>query len=432
MLEFDVIIIGGGPGGNACALDCARRGFKTALVEKNFPGGDAINDGYFPLKVLLSNKEREEVLNDRVKKASLAWQDRLNKTGVTLIEGNALIEDFCTLSVKKENNAPKKLTAEKLVLATGSQPVSPVEGVKVDGQGFITYQHAVKASGWENNNIAILGADVEGCEFATFLNNLGMEVTLFETEDNIMPLCDKDTADYLKKSFVEQGINVKTNTRVVNCTYSDDNKVKLIFENKDPEIFEKVLLTGKNIPCLPEGFKNIGLSFKEDGFIQVNSNMETSKQNIFALGDVIGGVTSANAAIMEGKTVASNIAGEKAEANYFTMPYVFFTSPQITAVGLREMDVKNQEIPYKVAKIDLGYNLRALSIGCEGGFCKVLLSQKEDHLLGVHLIGENISELIHLPALAYKNKIPGKDITSLPLPHPTMAEIIQQAIEAAN
>ncbi|UMZ74809.1 dihydrolipoyl dehydrogenase family protein [Natranaerofaba carboxydovora] len=440
-MKYDVTVIGGGPGGIACAVKSSKLGLKTALVEKNFPGGDAINEGYYPLKVLLSDDEK--VLPERIQNASFAWHDRLRKCGVDVIEGEAEVLDEGKIKIITSTHT-QNIHTKNIVIATGNVPVSPVEGVKLDGQGFISYQHAMKeskAGELTGDKIAILGADVEGCEFASFFRSTGKDVSLFETLDRIMPLCDKDTGSYLYDSFVHHGIKIKTNTKVTNCSYekAQDNdrsninnrKVKLEFENSDPELFDRVLLTGKSIPKFPEGLDKLGISCKDDGYIKVDSKMKTSVDGIYAIGDVIGGITSANAAILEGRTAAVNISGIKKDIDYSTMPYVFFTNPQISAVGLREMDVISKEIPYKVGKIDFRYNLRALSLGYDRGFVKVLVNPEENIILGIHIIGDNISELIPLSTLAYSKAISTYDITDLPLPHPIMGEIVLEAIEEA-
>ena len=437
-MKYDVVVIGGGPGGNACAVKSSKLGLKTALVEKNFPGGDPINEGYYPLKVLLSDDEN--VLPERVQKASFAWHDRLRKCSVEVIEGEAEVLDEGKIKIKTSTHI-QKIYTKNIVIATGNVPVSPVEGVKIDGQGLISYQHAMKeskAGKLNGDKIAILGADVEGCEFASFFGSTGKDVTLFEALDRIMPLCDKDTGSYLYDSFIHQGIKVKTNTKVINCSYEsgpDNNrnnrKVKIEFEKGEPQLFDRVLLTGKSIPKFPEGLEKLGISYKDDGYIKVDSKMKTLVDGIYAIGDVIGGITSANAAILEGRTAALNIAGVNKDIDYSTMPYVFFTNPQISAVGLREMDVINKEIPYKVGKLDFKYNLRALSLGYDRGFVKVLISPEENKILGVHIVGDNISELIPLSTLVYSKAISTYDITDLPLPHPIMGELVLEAIEEA-
>ncbi len=451
-MNYQVVIIGGGPGGKACALKCADLGLSTAIVEKNYPGGDAINDGYFPLKVLISGED--ERLGDRIEKAGSSWEDRLEKKGVHLFKGEARIIAQNSLEVDNGSNR-QKLDTEFHVIATGNTPVSPISGVQLDGKGLISYQDAMRESKTgtiKGDRIAIVGGDVEGCEFATFFKSRGKDVTIFEALANIMPLCDQETRDYLQSSFEKQGINVKTGAEIIDCSYKQgDGKVELALSSGTKEVFDRVLLTGASTPSLPAGVENLKLKYKADGFLQVNSHFQAQAKakaesedeaeveidNIYGIGDVIGGITSANAAILEGKTTAINIAAridknvQEKTGDYSAMPYVFFTNPQISAVGLREMDAVNKEIDYRTAKVDFRYNLRAQSLGYDRGFVKVLLNPKENKILGVHLIGDSISELIPIATLAYSKGIAPEEVSSLPLPHPTMAELILEAIDEA-
>lgn len=420
MVKLDVLVLGGGPAGKASAIKCSQLGLNAGLIEQNAPGDVAIKESYFPVKVLIEKlkqdgNELEKTLNDLNERTSYAktmWQQKLVQKGVKIYNGEAVIEDDMIVSVNGE-----KIQFDQLIIATGSLPGSPSANVKIDEKDIISHITAVKPEilkSLKGQDLTVLGGDVEGCEFATLFNLLGARVTVVEKLDRIMPKCDEEVSEYLAGSFTQAGIQVRTNI-------------------SEPENFNKLLVTGKRLPALPRGINKLGLTYNDDGFIMVDEKGKTNLPHIFAAGDIIGGIHSANAAILEGETAAANISGYWEIKDYSCIPYSFFCSPEITGVGQTEQELKKQGTPYTKGLVPFSENLRAQTLGFKRGFVKILVGQgkNENCLLGAHIIGDGVSELIHLPAAVYKGQMPVQELTKIYFPHPTMGEMVREAVHQA-
>ncbi|NBG87732.1 dihydrolipoyl dehydrogenase family protein [Isachenkonia alkalipeptolytica] len=444
-MKYDMIVIGGGPGGKACSMEAAGRGLKVALVEKGGSGGAPISKGYIPMKIMLDeiikNKagnnpvnpaESLKTLGIRMQKAKEGWESSLERAGVKIYYGEAEIISEQEVRVVADGETTA-LTGENLVVATGSEPSSPMALQLDESRGIISYKDVLSGKWLNVKDVVILGGNIEGCEFATLFKKMGAAVRILEQGDGIMPMCDPDQAQFLKEEFEKQGIEVKTNSTLTQCQYNEEGKLEVICKNTADETSQKLLtdallVTGASNPVLPRGIEKLELVWGENNRIKVNEYMETSQKGVYAIGDVIGGITSANAAILEGKTAAGSIAGEKVPVSYKGMSYVCFTDPQLSGVGLRESDARERQLNYRVKKGYFSENMRALSLGYEKGFVKILVDADKQTILGMHFAGDNIAELIPIGVLACHQDIPVKVIKDLPLAHPTMTEIIKEAL----
>ncbi|ACB84177.1 dihydrolipoyl dehydrogenase family protein [Natranaerobius thermophilus] len=476
--QYDLVVIGGGPGGTACALKAARLGLTTALIEKDFPGGGSVARGYFPVKALIEaaklkenklapNEECLAKANERVNKARAQWDSSLTKRFEQLYlipgEGELLssTSEFYQIKIHSSKyqgeiqdpniiDGDRYISAKSIVMATGTAPGSPIPELTIDGKNVITHEHLLDMHYNNINSIAIIGADVEGCEFAGLFNRLGIQVHLLEMEDNILPNCDQEISNSLSTEYKKQGIKIKTNTQVTGVQNLEGEALKLTYNSNTPQAHgdyyssktenesdkslevDKILVTGKRIPQLPKGYANLPLKITQEGLVEVNSQLESSAPEVYVIGDLAGGVPSANAAIHEGKLVSQNLTEPRKNKhiNYSFTPYVFFTDPQTSGIGVTEDYLRNKKIPYKKGIAYFKENLRTLSLGHDNGFVKVLLGKNES-LLGVHMIGHDISELISVITVAMQSKIPASKIVDLPLPHPSMGELMIEAIEEA-
>lgn len=445
-MQYDLAVIGGGPGGKACALEAAQRGLKTALIEKESPGGIPVNKGYIPLKSMieiLAFKGDEIPSNpsiiknesySRIEKAKNSWEKALLKSGVTILSGTAEIISQKKLSIIQSEQEATILEAQNLVIASGNEPYSPLNMELDEEKGVISYQDILSSDKFLNlKRIAILGGDVEGCEFASFFKKLGAKVFILEMQDSIMPKCDHDLSSYLENEFSKQEITIETNSTVSSCNYNAPKNLEVIYtkNNSKKKInVEALLITGAYKPAFPKGIEKLDLEKTTDNFIKVDKYMRTSQEKVYAVGDIIGGISSANAAILEGKTAAKNIYGNNTAADYSSICYAFFTSPQLSGVGLREKDAKDNNINYGIKKAYFEDNFRALTRGQERGFAKLIIDKEQDILLGIHFAGDEVSELTPLSALACKEKLPLTAIKDLPLAHPTASEIIKEALSS--
>ena len=451
-MKYDAAVIGGGPGGLSSALELSRKGFSAALIEKRTPGGMAINQGYFISKVLLdlarddktdNLEEIPGIINLRRETARTHWNIKLQEAGVAVYSGEAGLIDKNKIEVISRKEEKKEvISAERIILATGNRPVSPLDFSADPAKGIITYREVMAGNWLDTKKIVILGGDVEGCEFACLFQQLGSEVFLLEQENRLLPGCDSEIAGLLEEKLALKGIKIKTSSTVENysCFEKEDkqngngSRLQLNCYNIDNGAFfevetETLLLTGGAEAVLPPGAENLGLARTEEGFIEVDSSFSTSVENIYAAGDVIGGIASANAAIMEGKAAARSAVGENCKVDYQNLPYVFFTSPQVTGIGLREVDVDDNNSNISIKRAEFTENLRALTLGSGEGKIKLIISEKDNILLGAHAIGESAGELHALLTLVVREKIPLKKIEDLPLAHPSLNELIKRALE---
>ena len=449
-MKFDVAVIGGGPGGVSAARELSRQGCRTALIEKSAPGGKAINQGYFISKVLLDLARDEKIesldeipgiMNLRKETARTCWNIELKEAGIAVFTGEASFKGKKNIEITSDNEQ-QVISAEKIILATGSRSISPLEFSADPDKGIITYQEVMSGYWLNLERIAILGGDVEGCEFACLFQQLGTEVILLEKEARLLPACDFEIAELLEEKLKVKGINIKTS-----CTIDSYSSLKreeeeraegtglsLSCRNIDEDkgfVIEAdaLLLTGGAEAVIPQGSEDLGLTRSGEGFIEVDSSFTTSIENIYAVGDLIGGIASANAAIQEGKAAARASLGRETNVDYQSLPYVFFTSPQVTGIGMREADIDQSSSDICIKSAEFTENLRALTLGSGDGRLKLLVSQDENIILGAHAIGENAGELSSLLTLAVKEKISLENIRELPLAHPSLSELVIKALE---
>lgn len=441
-MEFDVAIIGGGPGGRCCAQAAGKEGLQVALIEKDYWGGTSLNKGYFPLKSLLHLAETQPHADvaqwifqcrRRIQEGKRIWHKRLKECRVQLFQGCGHIESPHTIRVmgwEKETIIHTK----NLIIATGTEPISPFLEPFDEVRGLIHYQGALSQKGLSAKEVIIIGGDVEGGEFATLFHQQGAVVTILEMKDRILPNSDQEIAHYLEEEWRKKGVQIFTGSNVEHVSFLKNRKVQITYKHRGDQHSiqgEMVLVTGHYRPLLPPGIELLSLRHLEGGFIEVNQRMETSKKGVYAIGDVIGGVASANAAIQEGKTAARALIGEEAPIDYSGLSYVFFTSPMITGVGLTEDALKEKDLPYRVYKSFFADNLRAASLDSKKGFIKLLVHDKKETLLGVHILGEDVAELNHLSSLMIRKNISIEELKDLPLAHPTRGEIFKEALESS-
>ncbi len=430
MNSFDTAVIGGGPAGRACAEKLAAAGVRTALVEKSAPGGSAVNRGYFISKVLISAGERygaeapqhlQDLIAGRKKRAKSSWRSDLEEAGVEIFRGEASIPSANSIEIAGENDF--ELEVENIVLATGSRPVSPLAFSRAESQRIITYEEIMAGDWLEVDSVAIVGADVEGAEFASLYDRLGAGVTMIEQKERILPNTDSEIADFMRKNYDERGIEIETSTTVEDF---EKRERKLLLELDGGRIETEVLiLTGAQEPVLPELGAGLELEFNEEGFISRDRKMQTSQPGILAAGDVVGGMSSASAAISEGLAAADTILGEETEVDYLQIPYVFFCSPRVTGIGLREDDVIGEN-RFEVLSLSFAHNLRALAAGEEKGLAKLIIDEVEGTVAGAHLAGEGLEEVHGLLAAAVQEGIQLQRLAEMPLAHPTRSEIIRK------
>ena len=458
--NFDVIIIGGGPGGYVCAIRAAQLGLKTACVEsRGTLGGTCLNVGCIPSKSLLnlsenyhkakhnfsnqgieisdiklninkmmSNKEKSvQVLTKGVeflfKKNKIAY---LKGKGVLISENEVVVY---------EDEEKKTYTAKNIVIATGSSPTS-LPGIKIDEKNIVSSTGALSFSEVPQDLI-IIGGGYIGLEMGSVWSRLGSKVTVVEYLDFITPGMDREVSNEFKKILTKQGMQFKLNNKVTTVT-NIKNKVVVDYTNNTTKTRERVecdkVLVSVGRKPYTEGLNlsKIGIIKDDKGRIEVNEKLQTSLKNVYAIGDVIKGPMLAHKAEEEGIAVAEIIAGQAGHVNYDVIPSVIYTSPEVATVGKTEEQLKSENKLYKVGKFPFLANSRAKVNNETDGFVKILADANTDKVLGVHIIGPHCGDMIAEMTLAMEFGASAEDIARTCHAHPTHTEAIKEAAMAVD
>ncbi|HZK43463.1 MAG TPA: dihydrolipoyl dehydrogenase [Syntrophomonadaceae bacterium] len=447
----DLLIIGGGPGGYVAAIRAAQLGMDVTLVEKDSLGGTCLNRGCIPTKAYfqnaqaLKNIQKSEQFNITVEDIQFSLKgakerkdnivnklvngiSQLLKTNrVEVIEGSASFVDKNTVNVNG-----KDIKAKNIIIATGSEPAElPIEGISSDK---VLTSDTILDIIEVPKKLTIIGGGVIGLEFACIFNTFGSEVTVIEYMPSILNMLDAEIAKRMNVFLKRQGITVYTSTSVEKIIETETG-LNIIIEGKKglAEISADLLLAAGGRRASVEGLdiNNIGI-LTEKGFIQVNENLTTNIDNIYAIGDVIGGQMLAHVASEEGIAVVEQIAGlNSSKPYYYAVPSCIFTFPEIATVGLSEEEVKASSNNYKVGKFQFAANGKAMTMGETDGLVKVI-ADENDVIVGMHIIGPHASDLILEGIVLVKNKMSIKDTVGIIHPHPTLGEAIAEAIMDLN
>ena len=459
MDNFDLIVIGGGPGGYVCAIRAAQLGLKTACVEsRGTLGGTCLNVGCIPSKSLLNLSENfhkakkdfnrqgieiegiklniEKMMSNKNKSVQVLTKGvefLFKKNKVTYIKGKGVLFSKNDIVVY-ENNKKTNYKAKNIVIATGSS-VASLPGIVID-EKIISSTGALSLNKVPKK-LAVIGGGYIGLEMGSVWSRLGSEVTVIEYLDHITPGMDREISDEFKKILSKQGINFKMSSKV-NNVQSTSSGVSINYtdlkNSKDETIeFDKVLVSVGRKPYT-EGLNLSKIGVKKDnkGRIEVDAKLQTSVKNIFAIGDVIKGPMLAHKAEEEGIAVAEILAGQAGHVNYDVIPGVIYTSPEVASVGKTEEQLKNENQSYKVGKFPFLANSRAKVNNETEGFVKILADSKTDKVLGVHIIGPHCGDMIAEMALAMEFGASAEDIARTCHAHPTHTEAIKEAALAVD
>ena len=458
--NYDVIIIGGGPGGYVCAIRAAQLGLKTACVEsRGALGGTCLNVGCIPSKSLLNlsenyHKAKKDFNNQGIEisdiklniKKMMANKNKsvqvltkgveflLKKNKVTYIKGKGVI--FSKNDVVVYNDGKKNSYKTKnIVIATGSVPTS-LPGIEIDEKNIVSSTGALSFSEVPNDLIVIGGGYI-GLEMGSVWSRLGSRVTVVEYLDFITPGMDREISNEFKKILTKQGIQFKLNNKVT-AVINANNKVVVDYTNNTTSGRERVecdkVLVSVGRKPYTEGLNlnKIGIKKDDKGRIEVNEKLQTTINNIYAIGDVIKGPMLAHKAEEEGIAVAETMAGQAGHINYNVIPGVVYTSPEVATVGQTEEQLKKENISYKVGKFPFLANSRAKVNNETDGFVKILADAKTDKVLGVHIIGPHCGDMIAEMALAMEFGASAEDIARTCHAHPTHTEAIKEAALAVD
>ena len=458
--NFDLIVIGGGPGGYVCAIRAAQLGLKTACVEsRGTLGGTCLNVGCIPSKSLLNSSELFSKAKNQFSNIGIETGDvKLNlnrmmtnksksvqiltkgveflfkKNKVTYIKGKGVLFSKNDVVVYQDNKKTS-YKSKNIVIATGSSSVS-LSGINIDEKNIISSTGALSLEKVPTN-LVIIGGGYIGLEMGSVWSRLGSKVTVIEYLDHITPGMDREISKEFQKILTKQGIKFLLENKVTSVTNKNNQVLVDFVDNKTNKKSslecDKVLVSVGRKPYT-EGLNLTKLGIKKDkaGRIEVNKNFQTSLENIFAIGDVIKGPMLAHKAEEEGIAVAEILAGQSGHVNYDVVPGVIYTSPEVAAVGKTEEDLKNLKINYKVGKFPFLANSRAKVNNESEGFVKILADAKTDKVLGVHIIGPHCGDMIAEMALAMEFGASSEDIARTCHAHPTHTEAIKEAALAVD
>ena len=456
-MKYDIIVIGAGPGGYVAAIRAAQLGFNTAVVERNELGGICLNWGCIPTKALLKSAQAlhyalsgaeygvnvSEATPDLEKmvarsrgvsatmNAGIGYLFKKNK--VTVLRGSGKVLSGSRVEVTDDDGNAVVHDADHIILATGARPVSlpfaPVDGVKIwSYYQALTPDHMPKS-------LAIIGSGAIGSEFAFFYRSIGCEVTLIEYLDRILPLEDDDSSAQLSRSFRKMGIKVMVSSQVKSVDTTGELCRLTVETKKGEEIIEaERVLSAVGVRPNTEfiGLEELGVEMNR-GKVVVDADYKTNVPGLYAIGDIIPTPALAHVAEAEGVRCVECIAGLKpALIDYGNIPGCTYTSPEVASVGMTERAAKGKGIAYKVGKFPFTASGKAAAAGERDGFVKLIVDEATDKVLGAHLVGANVSEMVAGIVVARNMGVTAKDIIKSVFPHPTMSEAIMEAAEAVH
>ena len=460
MSQFDVTIIGSGPGGYVSAIRCAQLGFKTAIIEKySTLGGTCLNVGCIPSKALLASSHHYEELQhfadhgievsgdvkvnlEKMIARKQAVVDQtsggvkflMDKNNITVFNGVGSFESATSVKVTKEDGSSEIIESKNIIIATGSKP-SSLPFIKLDKERIITSTEALKLKEVPKH-LVIIGGGVIGIELGQVYLRLGAQVSVVEFMDRIIPGMDAALSKELTKVLKKQGMKFYTSHKVQSVERAGD-VVTVKAENAKGEIITlegdySLVSVGRRPYTDGLNAEKAGVKVTERGQIEVNDHLQTSAANIYAIGDVVRGAMLAHKAEEEGVLVAEILAGQKPHIDYNLIPGVVYTWPEVAAVGKTEEQLKTEGVAYKAGSFPFKALGRARAGGDTDGFVKILADAKTDEVLGVHMIGARCADLIAEAVTAMEFRASAEDISRMSHAHPTFAEAIKEAALAAT
>lgn len=451
---FDVVVIGGGPGGYTAAAKAAALGGKAALVEKEALGGTCLHQGCIPTKALLKSTEVLETIKKAkdfgvdvsspeislekllerkkgiIKRLNTGVEFLMKSNHVTVFRGEGKVTGRNQVTVYGSSE-PVILNTRNIILASGSMPAS-IPGIEPDGLRILNSDHALMLSNIPSS-LLIIGGGAIGVEFASIYHKLGTKVILAEGAKQILPFADEEVSNNLKQLLMREKISIWTDSKVKEIIKLEEGlKVSVETPKGLQELqVEKILLAVGRRPNYENlGLEKIGVQV-DQGKIVVNAQMETNVPNVYAIGDVIGGILLAHVASAEGAVAAGNAMGQQKDMDYSVVPSCIYTSPELAGVGLTEQQAYERGINIVIGKSQFTGSGKALAMGENKGMVKIVAEETSGKILGVHILGPQATSLISEGVLAVKLGASVYDIANTIHAHPSLPETMMEAAEHA-
>lgn len=453
MEEFDVAIIGSGSAGYVSAIRAADLGKKVAIIEHRDIGGTCLNRGCIPTKALLKTAEVYQTIKESktfgitadnvsfdpdaiqkrkqyvVKRLVSGVEFLLKSRKAVIKSGRGELLDEHTIQISTGDNS-ERIKAKDIVIATGSEPAL-IPAFKIDRKNVLTSDEALNLTTLPKD-ILIVGAGAIGIEFATFLSTFGVKVTIVEMMPQVVPpLKDKKLANIIQRLLEKRGVKVITGTKIENIEIVKDGEVVSTLSNGDEIHTEKVLVSiGRKLNSDGIGIEKLGIE-KEKSRIKTDEHLRTNISNIYAIGDVTGGLLLAHKAMKEGETAAEIIAGMDKKMDYRVVPWAIFSSPEIASVGLTEEEAKNKGVDVITGEFPFTANGKAVSMNATDGEVKIVANKETNEVIGAQIVGPEASVMIAELALAVEKKLSLRDIADTIHTHPTLSEATMEAAKDA-
>lgn len=449
--EYDLVILGAGPGGYVAAIRAAQLGLSVAIIEKEYWGGVCLNIGCIPSKALLHNAELAHTLQHRAKEfgfsfdnLTLNWQVAwkrsrqvsgrlvkgvqflMRKNSIDTFEGVGQFVDPHTLHVTLNAGGEQTLTAKNVIIATGARP-RQLPGAEFDGERIISYIEGILADQLKEK-VIIIGGGVIGVEFAYMWANYGVNVTILEMLDHLLPNEDPECSDVLEKAYKKMGINFQTGARVEKVE-KHANGVKVSMADGSTLEADQVMVAINFLPNTENiGLENAGVTLTDRGNIQIDDYMRTNVSHIFAIGDVATEYRLAHVASAMGLVAAETIARHPTiPLNYKMLPRATYCVPQVASFGYTEKEARELGYEIKVSKFPFQANGKALGLGEKDGFVKMIADARYGEILGASMVGPHVTELLPELTLAHNQELTAAEIARNVHAHPTISEALMEA-----
>jgi dihydrolipoamide dehydrogenase len=452
--KYDVVVIGAGPAGYVAAIRSSQLGLKTAIVDKRWLGGVCLNIGCIPSKSLLKNAEVANTLQKKGREFGFSFENLtldfgkavqrsrrtskrltrgvgilMEKNEIDVYMGSARLLSSTQLKIDLLEGDPVELTADHIIIATGARS-RMIPGLKADEKQILTYEGAILQEKLPES-VVIIGSGAIGVEFATIWNAYGVDITIVEMLPRLVPLEDHEVSAELEKAFKKNRIQVLTGHRVDNIESSESGVQVQVSSGEESKVLsaEQALLAIGFVPNTESlGLKEVGVELTDRGAIAVDEKMATNIPGIWAIGDVTAKLMLAHVGSAQGIICAEQIAGEKTiQLDYDFLPRATYSHPQIASFGLTEQQAAEREIPIQTGKFPFQANGKALGLGDYQGWVKLITEEKSGKLIGAHMIGPEVTELLPELTLAYQHGLTGKDIMHNVHAHPTLSETLMEA-----
>ncbi len=452
MADFDVLVIGAGPGGYVAAIKAAQHGKKVAIVEREHLGGICLNWGCIPTKALLKSAETLHTLkhaadfglaadNVRADYGAVIKRSRdvagnmekgiqflMKKNKIEVVTGSAAFTGAKTVEVTAKDGAKRTITADAIVIATGHKPRS-FPHLPVDGKQVITYRQAL-AETTQPKSVLCVGAGAIGMEFGYFYSSLGTKVTVVEVLDQVLPLEDHEIAAFVAKQFQRGGVDLRLATKVAKLELKSGAVAVHLEKDGKAEVIEveKVLVAvGFVANTEGLGLDKAGVKLDDRGFVAVDENQLTSAPGIYAIGDVAGKQLLAHKASFEGEAAIGHIVGHPQPVDYAQIPGCTYCQPQVASIGLNEKKAIATGRKLKIGRFQFLASGKAKAIGHPEGFVKLIFDAEFDQLIGAHIVGVDATEMLAELGLALKLECTAREIMHTIHAHPTLSEAVMEA-----